>query len=108
MKRKILIVLLSLGTVGGFGAGFASMGHKSCHRRAAFERHVSQLCVDAALRSRDNRAHDGRCDDAHGVASTYDQPYDQPVYDGRDAWRGAEECDGRRGRRGPHRDHGPR
>lgn len=48
MKRRLLIALLALGTVGGYGAGFASM---SCHahaRRAAMERHVARICADAA------------------------------------------------------------
>ena len=48
MRRKALIVLLALGTVGGYASGFASM--KWCHnqRRASFEQHVAQVCVDAA------------------------------------------------------------
>jgi hypothetical protein len=47
MKRRILIVLLSLGTLGGFASGVASV---ACHRRhhAQFERHVAKLCADAA------------------------------------------------------------
>src|SRR5690349_1258307 len=51
MRRKALIVLLALGTVGGFGSGIASMrGWKACQnqRRAAFEEHVAKVCVDAA------------------------------------------------------------
>lgn len=50
MKRKLLIVLLGAGTVLGYGAGFASMRWHAHHRRAAFERHVADTCVDAALR----------------------------------------------------------
>lgn len=55
MRRKALIVLLALGTVGGYASGFASM--KWCHnqRRAAFEQHVAQVCVDAARK--DDAAH---------------------------------------------------
>lgn len=48
MRRKIAIVLLSLGTLVGYGSGFASL---ACHRRArqrAFEQHVAQVCVNAA------------------------------------------------------------
>ena len=48
MKRKILIALLALGTLGGFAGGVASL---ACHRRshhAQFERHVAKLCADAA------------------------------------------------------------
>lgn len=58
MKRKLLIALLSFGTVAGFGSGIASMvcWHSHAHgRRAAFERHVADLCVEAALRARDGR-----------------------------------------------------
>ena len=51
MRRKALIVLLALGTVGGYASGFASM--RWCHqqRRASFEQHVAQVCVDAARQS---------------------------------------------------------
>ena len=51
MRRKALIVLLALGTVGGFGSGIMSMrSWRGCHneRRAAFEEHVAKVCVDAA------------------------------------------------------------
>ena len=54
MKRKLLIFGLAAGTVLGFGHGFRSLAH--CHRghearRAAFEDHVADVCVDAALRA---------------------------------------------------------
>ncbi len=47
MKRRILAVVLALGTVAGFASGIHSM---RCHRerRAAFERHVASVCIDAA------------------------------------------------------------
>ena len=51
MRRKALIVLLALGTVGGYASGFASMRHwRECqmNRRASFEEHVAKVCVDAA------------------------------------------------------------
>ena len=48
MRRKILIVTLAVGTAVGFGSGFASMGRSSHARREAFERHVAEVCVDAA------------------------------------------------------------
>lgn len=51
MRRKALIVLLALGTVGGYAAGFASMRSCHNHRRAAFEQHVAKVCVDAARQS---------------------------------------------------------
>jgi hypothetical protein len=48
MRRRILMVLLGIGAVGGYAAGFAHM--HECHRArtAAFERHVAEVCVDAA------------------------------------------------------------
>ncbi|MBI2395706.1 MAG: hypothetical protein HYV09_39435 [Deltaproteobacteria bacterium] len=48
MRRKLLVVLLALGTVGGYAAGFHSM--KRCHqdRRASFEQHVARVCAEAA------------------------------------------------------------
>ena len=51
MRRKALIVLLALGTIGGYASGFASM--RWCHnqRRASFEQHVAKVCVDAARQS---------------------------------------------------------
>ncbi len=54
MKRRFLIPLLGFGTFLGFASGFASMGadyhqrHEA--RRAAFEAHVADVCVDAARR----------------------------------------------------------
>ena len=52
MKRRILIVLLTLGTIGGFGSGIATMRCHGNARRAAFERHVAKVCVDAARRAK--------------------------------------------------------
>jgi len=48
MKRRMLMVLLAIGTVGGYASGFAHM--HACHRArtAAFEHHVAEVCVDAA------------------------------------------------------------
>lgn len=54
MKRKALIALLALGALGGFAAGFGHLrcgGHHGWARRAQFERHVADLCTDAALRA---------------------------------------------------------
>jgi hypothetical protein len=70
MRRKILIAVLALGTVVGYGAFFARL---ACHRgggpgyagwgggwrgerQEAFDRHVAELCSDAALRSRPREA----------------------------------------------------
>jgi hypothetical protein len=51
MRRRILIVLLALGTIGGYGAGIASLRCHGRWRRAAFEQHVARVCVDAAKNS---------------------------------------------------------
>jgi hypothetical protein len=56
MKRKALIALLALGTVGGYAAGFASMSCRAKHRRAAFEDHVADVCVRAAQRAESSDA----------------------------------------------------
>jgi hypothetical protein len=62
MKRKLLIALFAFGTVAGFGSGIASMAcwhHRAHERRAAFERHVAAVCVEAAQNARaDDRAYD--------------------------------------------------
>ncbi|MDI3290500.1 hypothetical protein [Polyangium sp. 15x6] len=48
MKRRLAIVLLTLGTIGGYAAGFASLRCHSGQRRQHFEHHVAKICVDAA------------------------------------------------------------
>jgi len=50
MIRRLAIALLALGTVGGYGSALCSWSHHRRARRAAFERHVAQVCVDAARR----------------------------------------------------------
>lgn len=62
MRRKILIVLLALGTVGGFGAGFASLHHRHrCHaahghsHAAGWHRQAS-VAHEGAARDRCDRA----------------------------------------------------
>jgi len=48
IKRRIVMGLLALGTIGGFAAGFASM---SCHARGGREEwkdRVAEVCVRAA------------------------------------------------------------
>lgn len=70
MIRMLLIGALSFGTVAGFASGFAHMGHcaRGHHeaRRAAFEAHVADLCVQAAERSQGDAAPHDRRD--HGPA----------------------------------------
>ena len=48
--RKILVAALLFGTIGGFASGFCSVRHHHASRRAAFERHVADVCVEAAER----------------------------------------------------------
>lgn len=58
MGRKILMVVLGLGAVAGFGSGFARLRHGGWghgpggrfERHAELERHVADTCTDAALR----------------------------------------------------------
>ncbi|GAC1518458.1 MAG: hypothetical protein NVS3B10_20420 [Polyangiales bacterium] len=50
VRRKIVIALLALGTVGGYATGFASLRHCAMARRHSFERHVAEVCADAARR----------------------------------------------------------
>jgi len=52
MKRKIIIGLLSVGTVLGFGSGFASI-HWHRHHKQEVARHLSRVCVDAAMAARE-------------------------------------------------------
>jgi hypothetical protein len=66
MKRRLLILLLALGTVGGYSAGFAQM---RCHARArqgGFERHVARICAEAA------RAPRGEASDANPQGEPWD------------------------------------
>ncbi len=57
MRRKFLIGALALGTLLGYGGCAArAIHHRAGHgagggRRASFERHVAQICADAALRA---------------------------------------------------------
>ena len=51
MKRRLLIGLLAVGTLAGFGSGFFHMGARAHARRAAFEAHVADLCVESAIRT---------------------------------------------------------
>ncbi|MFO0550712.1 MAG: hypothetical protein U0271_20120 [Polyangiaceae bacterium] len=54
-KRKIVMALLALGTVGGFASGFMSMRCHARARRAAFEDHVADVCVRAAKNAENGR-----------------------------------------------------
>jgi hypothetical protein len=48
MKRRIAMVLLAMGAVGGYASGFAHMHRCGHDRQAAFERHVADVCIGAA------------------------------------------------------------
>lgn len=48
MRRQITLALLALGTVVGYASGFASLRCRAEAHRAAVERHVASLCVNAA------------------------------------------------------------
>ena len=55
--RRLLLAALLVGTIGGFASGFSSLHHRHMDRRAAFERHIADVCVEAAER-RHKRAAD--------------------------------------------------
>lgn len=59
MKRKILIGLFSLGTIGGFGSFAVHAMHLHCAHRAAFEHHIAKVCTDAARESRESESAKG-------------------------------------------------
>jgi hypothetical protein len=48
MKRRILMVVLALGAVGGYASGFAHMHRCHASREAAFERHMADVCLASA------------------------------------------------------------
>ncbi|MEO0325362.1 MAG: hypothetical protein AAF447_20565 [Myxococcota bacterium] len=53
-KDKILVAFFGLTALAGFGSGVHHLAHHARHhhhRRAAFERHVADVCVEAARRA---------------------------------------------------------
>ncbi len=48
MKRKLLIALFSIGTIGGFASAGAHWSRHHQRHRQALEAHVARICVDAA------------------------------------------------------------
>jgi hypothetical protein len=57
MGRKLLMVLLGVGAVAGFGAGFARLCHagyghhgRGFGRHAELERRIADTCTESALR----------------------------------------------------------
>jgi len=71
MGRKFLMVLLGLGAIAGFGAGFARLcyggfgpwGHHGhggrWDRHAEFERRVADVCTESAKRVYDHQSQPG-------------------------------------------------
>lgn len=55
MRRKLLLVALALGTVGGYGAAIASHRHRAWHREA-WKQEVADVCVAAVQRRLDGGA----------------------------------------------------
>jgi hypothetical protein len=63
MGRKLLMVLLGVGAVAGFGAGFARLchggwghyGHGRWGRHAELERRVADTCTESAKRVYDQK-----------------------------------------------------
>lgn len=58
-KRKLLIAGLALGTVLGFGSEIVRFRCHSHGHRAAFERHVADVCVNAARNGTERGAASG-------------------------------------------------
>ncbi|WP_224364678.1 hypothetical protein [Hyalangium versicolor] len=44
-RRRILIALLALGTIGGYASGFSSLRHHSQCRRAWMEERFNRTCA---------------------------------------------------------------
>lgn len=47
-RPKMLAALLATGAILGYAHGFASCARVHEHRRTALERHVAEVCLDAA------------------------------------------------------------
>lgn len=87
MRYRVLKVLLLLGALFGFAGGFASMAFRFHRhhemRRGYFERHVADVCLEAADRRRAEAAPDSRppraADWGHGPWQQQ-APWQQPPY----------------------------
>jgi hypothetical protein len=55
LKRKALIALLAIGTVGGFAWGVGSSLRHHRMRRASFEERVTDICSEAVKRAQEER-----------------------------------------------------
>ena len=59
MRFRGLKFLLVLGVIGGFGSAFFQAGHCHARKRDAFEKHIADVCVEAAQRE-GSRRYEGR------------------------------------------------
>lgn len=59
MRLRGLKLLLVLGVIGGFGSAFFHAGHCHAKKRDAFEKHIADVCVEAAQRE-GARRYEGR------------------------------------------------
>ena len=62
MARKLLMILLGVGAVAGFGSGLARLWHgpgRHFDRHAELERRVADACTESALRVYKDRAGKG-------------------------------------------------
>ena len=51
MARRLLIVFLAVGVIGGYGAALAHVGGHRCWHHAAWQERVADVCVRAAERA---------------------------------------------------------
>jgi hypothetical protein len=87
IKRGALVVLLSLGAIGGFTHGFARMAqcHSSCassgpSQRDEFEDHIADVCTRAAQRQWDEQ------EAAERAAEHHHHGYGGPQWGGPQQW----------------------
>jgi hypothetical protein len=59
MRQRFLMGLLAFGALGGYLSGFMSLGRHAHARREAYERHMAQMCMDAARGDGANAARRG-------------------------------------------------
>ena len=47
IRHRLLVAALALGTLGGFGSGFAHMAHRGCDRHERMRDMATRVCTDA-------------------------------------------------------------
>ena len=50
MKRKLLLLVLGLGTIAGYSSAFFCHGHRHHAHRARWKQEIADVCVEAAAR----------------------------------------------------------